>query len=181
MITASIGSRGILLYGALVVASALLAMVAVGELTAANAEYAGAQGDLAECARMVGDIERLNRQPRVASLDVESPQQTIERVAEAQRLAALPADSLLSVSPAAPIRREATDFQQRNTELVLQNVELEKLANFVSVLEDNDDGLFLRDVALTPSISTAADASKSSEQWSARLTLTQLIYSPKSR
>jgi hypothetical protein len=145
-----------------------------------NREWISAADDLELCQRLTRDIHGLQNQPRIASLEVESPQQTIERVTAAQVQSQLASDSLASVSPALPTRFGTTAYQTRNTELILQHVTLAQLHQFAAAMNDNDQGLVVRELSMTPAPTERADASNSVERWNVRLVLTQLIYSPTS-
>jgi hypothetical protein len=146
----------------------------------AHRELNAAADDLELCQRLTLDIHALRNQPRIASLEVESPQQTIERVTSAQIQSQLASDSLASVAPALPTRFGTTAYQTRNTELVLQRVSLAQLHQFAAAMNDNDQGLVVRELSMTPEQTGGSDASNSLEWWNVRLVLTQLIYSPTS-
>ncbi len=169
--------RGRYLNGGLVAASLIAAAFAVSVWRTSAREYELAAQDLPQCAHMIREMHALANQPRIASLALESPQEILERVAEAQAAADMPPESLISVAPSVPTRIASSDYQQRSTSLVLQSLPLAKLATFIRALDANQDGMLVRDLSLTPA---DTDASVATELWNARLTLTQLIYSPKS-
>ncbi len=173
--------REVWLIGGMALASLALAIVAAGELLSANRQFESTAADLQNCERMVGEMQTLKNRPRIASLDIESPQQTIDRVLAAQQLSTIATDSLVSVSPTAPMRLGNTDYQQRLTELVFSSVPLDKLASFTRAIDENEDGLLVSQLTLTPTPNASINASNPAETWGARLTLTQLIYSPTSR
>lgn len=169
---------------ALLLVAAITAIFCFQDLSAANRDYAASQAELEECEFLTEQILRLSNRPRLASLNVDSPQQVIGRVSEAMRFAVIPSSSLVSVAPSAPTRIGATQYQQRLTQLAFQNVSLAKLASFVTEVTKSNDGSYVRDIILSgPSRGSAAvaDASNPTERWEVRLILTQLIYSPTSQ
>ncbi len=178
-------NRRSLLYAGLLLVSGLVAAAMVGEWLTANRQFQAAIEDLEQCHNLVRDIASLRNRPRVASLEVESPQQIIDRVAEAQAHSQLASESLVSVSPTAPTQLGNTEYQVRSTELVLQHLGLDQLVRFASALGIKEEGLVVRELTLTPDQSPPSEASNahsnSTERWNARLILTQLIYSPTSK
>lgn len=76
------------------------------------------------------------------------------------------------------VRLGNTDYKQRQTQVRIDGIELGRLSGFQSALNERE-GLYLRDLILTPGEGT--NASIATEVWDARLTLTQLIYSPTSQ
>lgn len=164
--------------------AAITAVYSLQELSSANREYAASLGELEECELLTNEISRLSNNPRLASLDVDSPQQVIGRVSTAMQVADIPSSSLASVAPSAPTRVGSTQYQQRLTQLSFQNVSLAKLATFVIEVTKSNDGSYVRDIVLTNASRNSTgtdDASNPTERWEARLILTQLIYSPTSQ
>ena len=174
-------TRHSLLYLGLLVVSVIVLAVTFDEWLKASREFDTASKDLQRCRDLVNEISALKDRPRVASLDVESPEQTIGRVVEAQKQSQLAPQSLVSVSPSAPTRLEKTEYQVRTTELMLEQVSLDQVHRFACVLGQNEDGMVVRELALTPETASPSNASNTSERWNARLILTQLIYSPTSK
>ena len=174
-------NRKSLLYIGLLLVSAIVLAVMFGEWMRASREFDSASKDLQRCHVLVTEISALKVRPRVASLEVESPEQTIGPVVEAQKKSQLAPQSLVSVSPSAPTRLEKTEYQVRTTELMLEQVSLDQVHRFACVLGQNEDGMVVRELSLTPETASNSNASNASERWNARLILTQLIYSPTSK
>jgi hypothetical protein len=128
---------------------------------------------LAEMERLLEEIDRIRRAPRIASLEVESPDRIAAKVSFAANNAELPALCIQSVEPQLPVRLDQSDYQLRATAIVLQNASLAQIAKFAIGLEDRDSGSVVRDLTLRRSTITSAQ-----EHWDARLTLTQMIFSP---
>jgi hypothetical protein len=126
---------------------------------------------------MTSEIERLNNAPRIASLEMESPDEISQRITSALKRLKSSATSLQSVDPQPPRRIAKSEYQIRATEVELGQVKLSDLARFITALTKDGQGLEVRDIVL----SETRTASKTSETWTARLTLTQVIYSPTRR
>jgi hypothetical protein len=131
--------------------------------------------NLAECERLTQELDRFRDAPRIASLEVEPPDRIAARVTSAAAGAMLSPLSIYSVDPQTPSRIARSAYQIRATQIVLQNATLRQIASFVSGLEDSDSGMIVRDLSLSGSKTVSDD---DSELWNARLTLTQMIYSP---
>lgn len=174
-------NRQSLLYAGLLAVSAVVLLAMSSEWLSANREFDNASQDLQRCHELVGEMTALKHRPRVASLEVESPEQTIGRVVEAQQQSQLATQSLVSVSPSEPSRLDKTEYQVRTTELMLERVALDQLHRFACALGKNGDGMVVRALTLTPETASNANASNGTELWNARLILTQLIYSPTSK
>ncbi len=181
MSSSQIWNRQSLLFAGLLAVSAIVLLTTANEWLKVNREFVSASQDLGQCQQLVREIAGLRHRPRVASLESESPQQTIGRVIEAQGQCQIAPQSLVAVSPTAPTRLGNTEYQVRTTELVLQQVALDQLHRFASALGRNDDGQVVRELSLTPEPARNAIASNGLELWNTRLILTQLIYSPTSK
>ena len=174
--------------GLLLIASLLVLWLACGDWQASSRGLQAAQQNLAECQQMARKLSLLASSPRIATLELDSPQELIERVTDSLARAGVPESALVSVTPAAAVRVSQSNYQQRETELQVRDVSLAMLASFHDALGQGH-GLYLRDLRLQPAVRSAvatgaaagaANASNVAENWDARLTLTQLIYSPKS-
>ena len=129
----------------------------------------------AECQRFVEDIKRLRNSPRIASLDVEPPDRIAARVTSAAADSELSPASIVSVDPQSPVRVGRTEYQLRATQIVIQNASLRQIAGFVNGLEEPSSGMIVRDLSINRSRVQGVDGI---ELWNARLTLTQMIFSP---
>jgi len=136
-----------------------------------------AMENLTECRRLTSELDRFRDAPRVASLEIEPPDRIAARVTSAAANAMLSPTAIYSVDPQSPARVARSAYQIRATQIVLQDASLSQIANFVSGLEDSESGMIVRDIALTASSPTSES---NREPWNARLTLTQMIFSPQS-
>ncbi len=173
-------NKSTLIYGSFIVVCFLFVTFAFNDWLTAERLLSNATRELSQASQMVQEIAVLKGRPRMASLAMESPQRTIERIAEAQRKWSLPPDSLTSVAPSAPTRIGNSDYQLRLTELQLRDVSLDSLASFASELTASQEGLLVRELSITPDREPDTIAGIGPELWQVRLVLTQLIYSPKS-
>jgi len=128
-----------------------------------------------ECERLIDELQSFRGAPRIASLEVEPPDRIAARVTTAAAVAHLSPASILSVDPQPLVRLGRSAYQLRATQIVLQNASLEQIAGFANGLEEPSAGMIVRDMSLNRSKSLGENAS---ELWRARLTLTQMVFSP---
>lgn len=160
---------GMLLFGALVFGNIWMLQDYWGyrrQLNDAVDRYEQSESKLA-------DIRRLENQPRMASLTEETADDIVKRVNAACDAVGL---ALQSVQPGAVNREANSSYSSRNTTIILNNVALPQLIQFADKVEDFNAGLSIRDLTLTPT----GVGNIGPETWSVNLTLTQLIFSPKS-
>ncbi|MCR9293812.1 MAG: hypothetical protein NXI32_13890 [bacterium] len=131
-----------------------------------------------QCQQTGEQIRRLASKPTIAATALESSQELLLSITAAITSVDIQADKLVSVSPGEILRLGNSNFQQRATQLLLRDIELSKLAAFYNALTDRN-GLCLSGVTLTPA-ADSPNASNTGESWNARLTLTEIIYSPTS-
>lgn len=165
------------LWAALLVTSLLTLWWSVFEYRSKVRQIDQEMASLDECRELATKISTWNRRPTVATLDVTSPEKLTQQITSCIRTAAIPKSSLLSISPGETSQISGSDYRQRITAVRLRSVTLAGLADLQQAL-DAGNGLYLRDVRLTVADS---NASNDAERWDALLTLTQLIYSPKSQ
>ena len=155
------------------------AVFSVLDTRSAQARLSEARIDLAEVVEKLDDIDRLKQAPKVAALELESPEEITNRIAKALSAAGLPASSLSEERPLDPQRIQRTDFQLRSTTIKLTPTGLPQIIKFCDALHDEDSGAVVRDITLTDPQNGAISGTQ--EKWEAQLTLTQMIFSPTSR
>ncbi|MEM7475740.1 MAG: hypothetical protein AAF483_12175 [Planctomycetota bacterium] len=166
------------LSAALLLTSLVVFLWCLSEYRAARRNLSVAAENLEECQDLGAKIAAWNTRPLVASLDATSSQELTQQITACVRQANIPARALKSISPMDSVRLGNTDYKQRQTQVRIDGIELGRLSGFQSALNERE-GLYLRDLILTPGEGT--NASIATEVWDARLTLTQLIYSPTSQ
>jgi hypothetical protein len=154
------------------------ALLSFFEVQSANDRLVAAQADLNETSTKIREIALLSRAPKVAALQVESSGDISNRVAAARAAAGLPNSIVKSEQPGAPTRIPRTDFRLRSTSIELQPVSLPELIRFCDALDDGETGSVVRDLTLTTP--RPGESSGNREKWSVQMTLTQMIFSPKS-
>ena len=153
----------------------LLALFSWQAAQAAARQLENANEELKEAQRMTRDIQRLKNAPRIASLEMESPDEISNRVTAAIRTVNSRTAKLQRLDPQQPIRAGRSEYQTRATEIEIDNIRLAELARFAQRLVQSGQGLEVRDIIL----SEPTSGSKTAETWLARLTVTQIIYSPR--
>lgn len=168
----------------LLIAAALLllgiyAVFSVLEVRSAEAQLAAARTDLAEIGNKLDDMDRLKEAPKVAALELESPEEITNRIDKALSSAGLPATTLSEERPLDPERIQRTDFQLRSITIKLNAAGLPQIIRFCDALQDEESGAVVRDIRLTDPQN--GETSEKQEEWETQLTLTQMIFSPTSR
>lgn len=154
-------------------------------LAAALQQYLGSRASLekegqslAECQGIAEQLNQLATRPKLASVDSSANQSGANQINAAIQKAGIDSISLRSVSPSPTVRLGTSDYQQRETTVSFTNVSLTQIVLFEQGL---NAGLGITLSDLTLSIPEEANATAAeAELWDARLTLTQIIYSPKS-
>lgn len=140
-----------------------------------NSRLYAAEEDLGEMEQKIDDIKRLSSAPRVAALELESSDATLNRIHDALSKAGLSQDALSNQAPQTPQRIGQTDFTMRTVEIYLKHAPLEKIVAFCDALRDEETGSVVRDLDLSEPKSSGP-----TEQWKSQMILTQMIFSPKS-
>jgi hypothetical protein len=145
-------------------------------LTEKNRLVEEALARLEESQYRVGQIRLLENQPRMASLTEETPDDLQHRIRAALQMAGMSSQTAFNFDPGQLTKETNSSYQRRNTTIRLDQVTLPQLVQFVETLQDNEAGLSVRDLVLSPATRSRSDV----ESWSVEMTLTQLIFSPKS-
>ena len=161
---------------------AVLAVYAIFELLdaqAARTRLTESRRDAAQVQAMLSDITRWRTVPKVASLQLQSPAEITNRISAARQVAGLPESSLLKEEPLDPQRIQRSDFELRSTTIDLAPATMSQILKFCEALRDEENGTLVRDITLSEPTNGAKGGGQ--EKWGARLVLTQMIFSPKSR
>lgn len=172
-------TRQRLLIGIALFVLSIYALYAVVDAKTAAARLDQAHVDLDEFVSKLAEIDRLKRAPRVAALHLEAPAEITNRIASAREAAGLPQSSLLREQPLDPQRIQRSDFELRSTTIELAPATLPQILQFCDALRDEETGSVVRDITLSEPQNGANGGAQ--EKWAAELTLTQMIFSPKSR
>lgn len=169
----------------ILIAMAILGLYAFLSFRSAGSaakRLAEAQNDLNETTIKLGDVRRLRTAPKVAALQLEAPSEITNRISAAREAAGIPQSSLLSQQPQEPQRVGRSDFEQRSTTIKLSSLSMQQILAFCDALRDEQTGTIVRDLTLaSPQSRQAAQFAGGSESWEAEMTLTQMIFSPKSQ
>jgi hypothetical protein len=121
----------------------------------------------------IEEMRRLENQPRKASLTKETPDEITRRVKKASEEAGIVGQN---VSSGELIPEKNNSYSSRTSFVTFEALTLPQIIQFSQNIEDADAGLSVREIELKPSVVPNAGQ----EQWYVNLTLTQLIFSPKS-
>ncbi|MFK8115060.1 MAG: hypothetical protein AB8B91_22860 [Rubripirellula sp.] len=176
-----------LLIGLMIGMLAVYAAFSVMAARDAQQRLSRAWDNLRETDVKLKEIEQLKNVPRVASLNLESPGDIAKRIDSALKAAGL-GPELLNQNPDAPQPIQKTDYQLRSTTIDLAACTMPQIVKFCDALHDVETGSVVRDIILTaPPVVESGRQNASTrakrggqEKWEAQLTLTQMIFSPKS-
>lgn len=154
------------------------ALLSVNDARSAYKRLEQTQADVLEVKQKLGQIESLKQAPRVAALDMETPDEIVNRVAAALQSAGLPQSALSDQVSSDPQRIQRSDFKVRSITINLQPATLLQIVHFCDALRDEDTGTIVRDLTLTEPKNNEALGGQ--EKWEAELILTQMIFSPTS-
>lgn len=137
-----------------------------------KSEFQAAADRFAESQEKIEEIRRLENQPRKASQKKETPAEIIQRASKASEAAGIVGQNVWSDE----LKAENSRYSSRTSHVTFEALTLPQIINFCQSIEDAEAGLTVREIDLTPSLRPNAGQ----ELWSVNLTLTQLIFSPKS-
>lgn len=154
--------------------SAGAAWSAVRLASARQAAHAAAK-DLQTCRELAGQIVRLRDRPAVADVREMQAAETatlIERAAAAAKIPA--AQSLVSITPETPRRIGESAYKEAPTQVLLRGIGLRQVVAFLCAISAEGSGLRPRSLRLS------ASREDSAGQWAAEVTVSYLIYAPRS-
>ena len=157
---------------------AIYAVISVMGAASAAQRLAQARGDLRDLSQKLNEIEQLQRAPKVAALQLESPAEIANRIAKALEAAGLSESTLMKEEPSDPQRVQRTDFEIRATSIELAPATLPQILRFCEALRDPETGTVVRDIVLRAPRNEGPDGKQ--ETWESQMVLTQMIFSPKS-
>ncbi len=159
-----------------VVLAGLLALTAgwsYRRLVSAREALAQANGDLAECRRLAGQIQLCRDRPNVAAEFERVASETAGPIERAARAAGVSPDRLLRISPEPAQRVGDSVYKEKPTRVSLKDVTLKQLVTLVHGLTSADAGLRVKSILLH-----APNQEDPSDSWTAEVVLAYLIYEP---
>jgi hypothetical protein len=130
------------------------------------------------CRELVVRIEQLQVGPRRAGLQSRSETELSRKIESAAKAAGLPRNYIVRIDPGEPRRVADSDYKDQSTDVELRPVTLKQLVAFLDAIT-SDTGIQVNFVWLTaPTPETPT--THATEPWNAQMTLTNLIFTPKS-
>jgi len=160
----------------LLIAAGLLAAVlgwCYGAMARARTTAQHAAADLVECRRMAAAIENRSRQPAKASEHEQLATETTGLIEAATRDADIEPRSLIRISPEPPRRLGDTVYKEKPTQVFLKDITLKQLVGLVHNLLASKNNLEVKALRLA-----APRPDDTTDNWTAELVLTYLIYDP---
>jgi hypothetical protein len=164
---------------AFVFASLLVAAVfSYWQSRAVSATLAAEQRDARACVDLAAEIEELRALPQFAVLEEESEETILGHIEQAAESVSLQS-ALVGIQPIPLSYLGDSPYRIRAIRLDLRSVSLEQIVSFAHQLADENRGMTIRDLEFWQ---FGADRRRTGpELWNAKLTLTQLIFSPMRR
>lgn len=163
-----------LIAGVAIVGLGLFTLLGVLDVLDAAGQLRRHQDDLEDVTQKLREIQALSSAPKVAALEVESPEQILTRINEAVEKVGV-ANLLANQSPMEPIRVKNSDFAVRKIDIKLNAASIKQIMLFCEALRDESTGSLVRDLNLyEPKMMGGR------ETWRSQMVLTQIIFSPKS-
>ncbi|MEO1614277.1 MAG: hypothetical protein AAFV88_00420 [Planctomycetota bacterium] len=138
-------------------------------------QFGEEQTNLSELKQKIDEIQRWSAAPRVAALDVESPDRILNRILNALDEAGLARTTLSNQTPSEPQRLGQSDFQLRKVDITLGRATMAEVIRFCEALRDESTGSLVRDLQVFD-----PETTRGRETWKSQMILTQVIFSPKS-
>lgn len=167
--------RGVAL---LAVAAGLLAGWMAWDYQSAVAEVRVGEERLGVARRQAAEIVQLRNQPRLAATHMIEAEPLNELISRAREAAKFEERAVERVDPRSPARWRDSAYLLRPVVVHLRSLPLEQIIKFVSGLGDVEQALWVNQLRLTP-LRRDQPTTQGSETWNAELTLTQVIFSPK--
>jgi len=131
------------------------------------------------CRELATRIKQLQAGPQRADLQSRSETELSRKIESAAEAVGLPRNYIVRIDPGEPRRVAESDYKDQSTEVEIRTVTLKQLVAFVDSIT-SDTGIQVNFVWLT-SPAPQTSAVHSAEKWNVQLTLTNLIFAPKSR
>ena len=167
-------TKRVLVGAAIVMLGVYSASIVAGTWAAAGRLELDRQ-DLGELQQKLLEIDRISTVPRVAALELEAPDRISNRLSAAMKEAGMSDNLLANQTPLPPQRIGQSDFTLRRVEIKLNAETIPQIVAFCDALKDESTGSVVRDLQLYEPRSMGA-----TETWNSQMTLTQVIFSPKS-
>ncbi|NQU23851.1 MAG: hypothetical protein HQ567_21425 [Candidatus Nealsonbacteria bacterium] len=173
------GSRSRRLFVVMFVGLTALAVWSYFRLVSGHRVAQVAAENLDRCRRLADQIDGLCETPMQAWLESQAPQEKLTlHVQQAAQTAQIDESSLIRIDPQPGHRVGETDYLSEPTLLQMRSVSLRQLVGFLKEVTAGQAALQVESICLSAPRSVAS--SEKAETWTAEVTLTQLVFSPKS-
>ena len=135
-----------------------------------------ASGSLVRASEQALAIEELLRSPRKAVGEELGLTEFARAVEEAAEGAGVSPQQVVRIEPEPPSRAGESEYLRKSTRVELRRVTLTSLLRFTRGMHEAREGIFLRDIRLQ-----APHSERLKDSWNTELTLSYLIFSPKTK
>lgn len=129
--------------------------------------------ELTDCIDLVAKIKAIDQEPKRAQSGVLAHTDLTQRIERAAGSSGIGSDRLDRIDAAAPRRLAKLPYEERPTSVVLKDVTLSQLVEFLHRLGNQAGGLWIKDIALH-----APRGEEVGDHWVADVTISYLIYTP---
>lgn len=158
-------------------ASGILLAVAFEQYQTAQEEAAVSQQRLQKSRQQAAEITQMRDRPAFAATAMEDVSALTTRIAGARRTADIAAQAVDLVDPRSPQRSGDSPYLLRPVAINLRGLRLPQVVQFTAALTDRQAGMWVNQLRLAP---VRRDAEQDEpELWNVDLTLTQVVFSPK--
>lgn len=169
-----------LAFGVLIAATVYSAM----RLVTARSEYVSCSEDLQACKARLPQIVQLRQKPDRAAQQSRSEVSLAKAIEESATKSGLQTSQVVSIEPQSPRRVADSSYEEFATLVRVEGISLSQLAKLAQALRSTDTSSSNLEISAlrlgVPFQSTKAQDAQG-EVWNVELTLTYLVYSPKSR
>jgi hypothetical protein len=167
-----------------VITAVFIALLVVGvgggylRMRSSQLSAINASKNVVACRELAARIRQLQIGPRRAELKSRSETELSRKIETAAQTAGLPANHIVRIEPGEPRRVADSDYKDQATDVELRPVTLKELIAFLDAIA-SDTGVQVNFVWLS-SPDQEATTAPAMEPWNVQMTLTNLIFAPKS-
>jgi hypothetical protein len=130
--------------------------------------------DAEQCARLAARITVLRTKPTIAGVGEQAPEELARRIEAGANALGIEGDNLASIEPDPAARVAGTAYLEKPTTVQLRQVTLAQLIDLLCQISQSGQNLQIKALRLT-----SPPHEDEGGRWSAELTVSYLIYSPR--
>jgi len=156
-----------------------LAVWSFQEMRAARASAGVAQKNLNHCQELAQKIAKVRQRPTMAALEETTITSLATLIDEAATGSQIRKNNIVRIEPLPSRQVAETDYKEQPTYVEMRGVSLQQLVSFMHTLLADQSELDVTSLRITAPRYESDSPTTPVETWLAEITLTYLIYSPK--